>query len=156
MIKSKKNAKTKKISKEIKLKKLRDKALEKRVKDLIFGKDFTNFIIYLKSTRKIIITNLLAGIFRGLGFVIGITVVFALLVWFLTALNGFPVIGEYATHAGKMLTEYAEETKYKENFKNIEKLLDQTNKNLEKILEQKQNIGINNDEEILEVKNLNK
>ncbi len=126
-----------------KKKSLRDKVLERRVKDLIFGKDFADFIIYLKSTRKIIITNLLAGIFRGLGFVVGITVVFALLIWFLSALNGFPVIGEYATNAGEMLKEYAEETKYKNNFQNIEKLLEQTNQNLEKIIETNQNKELN-------------
>lgn len=123
----------KKIQKKIKKKKLplRDKFTEKRVKTFMNGSDFADFVIYLKSNRKIMWTNFLAGVFRGLGFIIGITLVFALVVWFLAALVDFPVIGEYAKDAKKQLTDYAEETKYKENFIEMEQLLREINQKLE-------------------------
>lgn len=109
---------------------IRDKVLEKRVKDFLVGDDFADYLVYLKSTRKIMVSNFLAGIFRGLGFIIGVTVVFGLLVWFLAAIVTFPIIGQFANEAQILLTEYAEETKYKENFQNIEALLEETNKTL--------------------------
>ena len=110
---------------------LRDKITEKRVKSFLTGSDFSDFVIYLKSNRKIMWTNFLAGIFRGLGFIIGVTLVFALLVWFLAAIVDFPVIGEYAKDAKQQLTDYAEETKYKENFIEMERLLREINQKLE-------------------------
>ena len=110
---------------------IRNKITEKRVKSFLTGSDFSDFIIYLKSNRKIMWTNFLAGIFRGLGFIIGVTLVFALLVWFLAAIVDFPVIGQYAKDAKKQLTDYAEETKYKENFIEMERLLREINQKLE-------------------------
>jgi len=115
----------------------RKKALERRVKEFLTGQDFADYIVYLKSSRKIMFSNFLAGIFRGLGFIVGMTIVFAILVWFLAAIVDFPVVGQYAKEAQIQLTKYAEETKYKGNFENIEKLLEQTNINIEKLLEEK-------------------
>jgi hypothetical protein len=57
--------------------------------------DIAEFIRYLKSPWWIIANNFLAGIFRGLGIIIGMTVVFALMIWLLTKFVDFPVIGEY-------------------------------------------------------------
>ena len=63
-----------------------------RIFDLV---GFSDFMEYLASPRKIIFWNLIAGIFRGLGVVIGMTVVVAILVWFLTKMVDFPLIGDY-------------------------------------------------------------
>lgn len=63
-----------------------------RIFDLV---GFSDFMEYLASPRKIVFWNLIAGLAKGLGIVIGMTVVVALLVWFLTKMVDFPLIGEY-------------------------------------------------------------
>jgi hypothetical protein len=78
-----------------------EKELKKALRDLekivtIFDQiGFSEFISYLKSPRKIIFWNFVAGIFKGLGIVIGMTIVVALLVWVLTKMVDFPLVGEY-------------------------------------------------------------
>jgi hypothetical protein len=56
---------------------------------------FSEFVMYLKSPRRIIFWNFIAGVFKGLGVVVGMTIVVALLVWILTKMVDFPLIGEY-------------------------------------------------------------
>lgn len=54
-------------------------------------------LIYCGSKKEIIIRNLIAGIFRGVGIGIGVTIITAILVMLLqkiVTLN-IPVIGEY-------------------------------------------------------------
>ncbi len=63
-----------------------------RIFDLV---GFSDFMEYLASPRKIIFWNFMAGVARGLGVVIGMTVIVAVLVWFLTKMVDFPLIGEY-------------------------------------------------------------
>ncbi len=59
------------------------------------------FIQYLRSPWQIIWANFLAGIFRGLGFIIGVTVVLAIVVWILVkVLGGLPIVGEWFAQAG--------------------------------------------------------
>jgi hypothetical protein len=56
---------------------------------------FSEFVMYLKSPRRIIWWNFVAGMFRGLGIVVGMTIVVAGLVWVMTKMVDFPLIGEY-------------------------------------------------------------
>lgn len=63
-----------------------------RIFDLV---GFSDFMEYLASPRKIVFWNFIAGLARGLGVVIGMTVIVAVLVWFLTKMVNFPLIGEY-------------------------------------------------------------
>ena len=56
---------------------------------------FSEFVMYLKSPRRIIWWNFVAGMFRGLGIVVGMTIVVAGLVWLMTKMVDFPLIGEY-------------------------------------------------------------
>ena len=56
---------------------------------------FSEFVMYLKNPRKIILWNFVAGMFRGLGIVVGMTIVVALLIWILTKMVDFPLIGDY-------------------------------------------------------------
>ena len=78
-----------------------EKEFKKAQKDLerivtIFDQiGFSEFVMYLKSPRRIIFWNFVAGIFKGLGVVIGMTIVVALLAWILTKMVDFPLIGEY-------------------------------------------------------------
>ncbi len=66
-----------------------------RLKKVLDSAGFPEFVRYLRSTRRIIWVNFWAGVFRGLGILIGMTVVVAVLVWFLAKLVDFPLIGQY-------------------------------------------------------------
>lgn len=57
--------------------------------------EINELLNYLKSPSKIIFNNLLAGIFRGVGTMIGVTLIFALLIYVLNFFVDFPLIGEY-------------------------------------------------------------
>lgn len=56
---------------------------------------FRDFFRYLKSPYRIAWSNFLAGIFRGLGILVGMTFVVGLLIWFVSQLVDFPLIGSY-------------------------------------------------------------
>lgn len=64
---------------------------------------FSEFVMYLKSPRRIIWWNFVAGMFRGLGIVVGMTIVVAALVWLMTKMVDFPLIGEYFEDILKIL-----------------------------------------------------
>ena len=55
----------------------------------------TEFIAYVKSPWKVIWVNLLAGMARGVGIVIGMTIVIAFILWLLGKFVDFPLIGRY-------------------------------------------------------------
>jgi hypothetical protein len=57
--------------------------------------ELADFMNYIQSPKKLILSNLLAGIFRGIGGVIGATLVVALLVYLLNVFIDFPLIGQY-------------------------------------------------------------
>ena len=64
------------------------------------------FVQYLRSPWRIIWANFLAGIFRGLGFIVGVTVVLALVVWVLVqVLGGLPFVGEWFAEAGHFIED---------------------------------------------------
>ena len=67
-----------------------------------------DFIKYLRSPWRIMWHNFLAGVFRGLGVIVGMTVVFAALLWFLAGLVDFPVIGEYFMDIKIMLEQFSQ------------------------------------------------
>ncbi len=56
---------------------------------------FTEFMQYLASPRRILFWNFVAGVAKGFGIVVGMTLVVAVLVWLLTKMVDFPLIGEY-------------------------------------------------------------
>ncbi|PID70702.1 hypothetical protein CSB37_01295 [bacterium DOLZORAL124_38_8] len=67
----------------------------KQVHKLFEELGFVEFARYLKSPKRIFFSNFLAGIAKGLGIVVGMTIVVALLGWILSYLVDFPLIGEY-------------------------------------------------------------
>ncbi len=66
-----------------------------RLKKILDGAGFSDFVKYLRNPWRIMWINFWGGVFRGLGILIGMTVVVALLVWFLTKMVDFPLIGQY-------------------------------------------------------------
>jgi len=102
----------------------------RKVSKVLISTGFVEFTVYLKSPWRIIWSNLLGGIFRGLGIIIGMTVVVALIIWIFSIFVNFPIIGEYFEDAQTKVIEYAEQTNYKTEFQSIEKELKILNKNL--------------------------
>jgi len=49
------------------------------------------------NTRKFLFYNFLAGLAKGLGFMIGASLIFALIIWLLSKLSLVPVIGDWVT-----------------------------------------------------------
>jgi len=90
------------------------------------------FIRYSSSPWRIVWTNFVAGIFRGLGAVIGASLVIALLFWLLGFFSTLPLIGEYATKIKAEVTGYVEETNYNDEFDRIGDTLERIEKNLAK------------------------
>ena len=56
---------------------------------------FREFVDFMNSPKKLFFRNFIAGMFRGFGVVIGMTLVVAFVVWALTQLVDFPLIGQY-------------------------------------------------------------
>lgn len=91
-----------------------------------------DYLQYLQSPFKIFLTNFLAGISRGLGIVVGMSVVVGLVIWILAHMVNFPLIGEYSQKMTNAITEYMKSTNYSDEFENIEKTLKNIEKNTEK------------------------
>ena len=82
-----------------------------------------DYLQYLQSTRHILLTNFKAGIAKGFGITIGMTVVLGIFIWILTKLVNLPVIGEYFEQAEVYVQEYAEKTNYTDEFEEMTSLL---------------------------------
>jgi len=82
------------------------KHLADGIRQAVFGDEFEDFVRYLRSPWSIMWSNLLGGIFRGLGIIIGMTIVLAILVWFLAGLVDFPLLGNYIEEIVNTLQKY--------------------------------------------------
>lgn len=88
-----------------------------------------DYMEYLQSRRRILWTNLIAGIAKGLGLTLGMSVVLGLAAWVLTILVQLPIVGEWAQAATDYMKEYQENTNYSDEFKEMNELLKQINLN---------------------------
>ena len=115
----------------IKDKKSRNKPLSTREKKLA-AEAMEYFIQYVSSPWRIIWVNFLAGIFRGLGALIGASIVLALLVWVLSKLVDVPLVGEYAKEVKSTVTGYVQDTNYNDDFDRIGDTLERIEEELKK------------------------
>ena len=61
-----------------------------------------DFVQYLQNPWQIIWSNFLAGIFRGLGFMIGATVILTVVIFILIKILGnLPLVGDWFANAGE-------------------------------------------------------
>lgn len=81
------------------------------------------YLEYLRSGKRVLWLNFKAGVAKGLGITLGMSVVVGLLVWGLTMLVDLPLVGEYANDAVEWVKEYQEATNYNEEFKEMNALL---------------------------------
>ncbi len=85
--------------------------------------ELEEYLLYLRSPLRMIWINLVAGIFRGLGAVIGASVVVAVLLWLLSLTLSFPLVGQYMRGLHDQFSEFIEEARYTDDFERIEGLL---------------------------------
>ena len=74
------------------------KETTKKLEELLRGlkkSGLEEFMTYMSSPWKIMLVNLWAGIFRGLGFLLGVTVVMAALISIASLFVDFPLVGIY-------------------------------------------------------------
>ncbi len=107
----------------------RNKPLSKREKQLA-AEAMEYFIQYVSSPWRIVWVNFLAGIFRGLGALIGASIVLALVVWILTLLVDVPLVGEYAKDIKATMSSYMKDTNYNDDFDRIGDTLESIEKEL--------------------------
>lgn len=60
-----------------------------------YQEDLHDFLTYIHSPWRIFWANLLAGIARGVGTILGFTVVISLILYLLGFFTALPIIGEY-------------------------------------------------------------
>ena len=90
-----------------------------------------DYLEYLQSGKRIMWVNFKAGIARGFGITVGMTLVVGVFIWVLTMLVDLPLVGEYFQQAKQKVNEYTESTNYNEEFSEMNRLLSEINQNLE-------------------------
>lgn len=90
------------------------------------------YLQYLQSGKRIMWTNFKAGIAKGFGITIGMTVVLGIFIWILTKLVSLPVVGEYFEEAERYVNEYADKTNYTDEFAEMNQLLRDIKENTKK------------------------
>ena len=88
-----------------------------------------DYLQYLQSRKRIMLTNFLAGISRGFGIVIGMTVVLAIFIWILAQLVSLPFVGEFFEKVEGQIQEYMEKTNYTDEFQEMNRLLKEISEN---------------------------
>jgi len=88
-----------------------------------------DFLTYLQSGKGLLWINFKAGVAKGLGITLGMTVVLGILIWVLTLLVDLPIVGEYFKDAKHYVTEYAENTNYSDEFSEMNQILQEINEN---------------------------
>ena len=91
-----------------------------------------DYLEYLQSGKRLLWLNFKAGVAKGFGVTIGMTVVVGLLIWTLTMLVDLPLIGEYFSDAQQYVSEYADNTNYKDEFAEMNQQLREINENIKK------------------------
>ena len=105
---------------------------EKELVKVLDAAGVVDFIEYLQSGKRVMWVNFKAGVAKGLGVTVGMTLILGILVWALTMLVDLPLVGEYFEDAQTYVTEYAENTNYKEDFLEMNQQLQEINENLKK------------------------
>lgn len=63
------------------------------------------YIELIQSPKRLIYLSLLSGVFRGLGMAIGMTILFAILLYILHKLVALPVIGSFVAEIVRIVTQ---------------------------------------------------
>jgi len=83
-----------------------------------------NFILYISSPWRVIWVNFLAGVFKGLGALVGASIVIALIIWVLSFFKQLPVIGVFADEVETIVEGYMYETNYNDELGRVAEILE--------------------------------
>jgi len=89
-----------------------------------------DYLEYLQSGKRIMWVNFKAGIAKGFGITVGMTLIVAVFIWVLTMLVDLPLVGEYFANAKQKVNEYAENTNYSDEFADMNQILREINENI--------------------------
>ncbi|PWQ99911.1 DUF5665 domain-containing protein [Leucothrix pacifica] len=78
-----------------------------------------NFVLYVSSPWRVVWVNFIAGIFRGLGTIIGASIVIAIIIWLLSLFTKVPLVGEYAQDVEDIVSGYVRETNYNDELDRV-------------------------------------
>ena len=86
------------------------KTLENKVEELSLALEkikIAEYVEYLNNTRRMLYTNFIAGIARGLGMAVGFTILGALLIYLLRqiVLLNLPLIGDFIAELVQLVNE---------------------------------------------------
>ena len=98
-------------------------SLDKELVRVFEAAGVVEYLEYLQSGKRIMWTNFKAGIAKGFGITIGMTIVLAVFIGVLAKLVYLPVVGDYFKVAQKYVVEYAEKTNYSDEFEEMNQLL---------------------------------
>ena len=105
-------------------------SLDKDLVKVFEAAGVVDYLEYLQSGKRIMWVNFKAGIARGFGITVGMTLVVAVFIWVLTMLVDLPLIGEYFQEAKIYVDDYKESTNYTDEFAEMNQLLRNINENL--------------------------
>jgi hypothetical protein len=95
--------------------------------DAIEAAGIQEFIEYIRSPWKMLWPNFVAGVARGFGALVGVTIVIAIIGWTLSLLIDLPLIGSriepYVEQVQTEFNKYTEATNYRPNFERMESTL---------------------------------
>lgn len=82
--------------------------LETKVEQLAVAMEkikIAEYVEYLNDTRRMLITNFIAGLARGLGMAVGFTILGAIMIYLLQklVLLNLPLIGDFIAHIVKLV-----------------------------------------------------
>ena len=109
-----------------------DSSPEKELLKTFEAAGLVEYLEYLQSGKRIMLTNFKAGVAKGLGLTLGMSVVLGLAAWVLAMLVDMPVVGEYAREAETYMNEFKENTNYNDEFSEMIEQLREINENIGK------------------------
>ncbi|GAB0175230.1 MAG: hypothetical protein HHAS10_11090 [Candidatus Altimarinota bacterium] len=107
--------------------------------DAIEASGLEEFMEYIRSPWKMLLPNLIAGVARGVGALIGAGIILGLIGWFLSSLISLPLLGKkmepYVEKIQHEVNKYTETTNYNPHFIRLEDSLS----NIANILQEQSN-----------------
>ena len=89
-----------------------------------------NFILYISSPWRVIWVNFLAGMFKGLGTVVGASIVIASIIWVVSLFKEVPFLGTYANDVEEVVEGYIHETNYNDELNRVAEILERIEESL--------------------------
>ena len=90
------------------------------------------YLEYLQSGKRILLTNFKAGVAKGLGLTLGMTMVLGFAAWILTMLVDLPVVGDYARIVEERMREFQEANNYTDELTEMNGLLREIRDNMDR------------------------